>query len=92
MTGVHGGRSKCLFCLTFLPPMGSLAIVSYRLSQLHQAKRGSALVIVHVLLCVVQGGPHKGWFRGDDKATIMRIIYNNAQAYPSYVITFLKAS
>jgi hypothetical protein len=39
----------------------------------------------------VQGGPHKGWFRSDDAATIMRVIYSNAQAYPAYLISFSKS-
>ncbi len=36
----------------------------------------------------VQGGPHRGWFRADDTKTIMYVVYDNAQAYPSYLITF----
>lgn len=39
-----------------------------------------------------QGGPHKGWFRVGDKSTIMRVVYSNAQAYPSYLITFTKTA
>jgi hypothetical protein len=50
---------------------------------------------VHVHVCassLAQGGPHKGWFRVGDKSTIMRVIYSNAQAYPSYLVTFTKTA
>ena len=53
---------------------------------------GRACATLLSLWHVVQGGPHKGWFRLGDKSTIMRVIYSAAQAYPSYVITFTKTN